>query len=294
MCIRDSINAEYMGIQNLKKMIAESVLVKGNATGAEVAGHKDEEKRKKAELLKDFEASGKMKDQRINLAVLIDHIEKKMQEISRNESYQLGDGEKQAIGKIFSSLDKSNRKTITVQEFVNGVIDNLAFCKAKQTELQKKNNDIKAEIADLNKQKTQEEANIGSFQRTLKIWVKEAKNLPPMDVNGLSDPYTIVTYASQAAKTRIIKNTLNPNWNEVFSFTVIDEKEKIHVAVWDEDTIKKDDFEGTCELEIPDPQTDDQTMKTEWKVLYDEESRETTGKINIGLQYIYDLSLINI
>lgn len=29
-------------------------------------------------------------------------------------------------------------------------------------------------------------------------------------------------------------------------------------------------------------------MKTEWKVLYDEESRETTGKINIGMQYIYD------
>lgn len=137
-------------------MIAESVYVKKAPTGAEVAGVKEEDRQKKAELLKDFEESGKMKEEKISLAILIDHIEKRMRDIGKNETFQLGDGEKQAIGKIFASMDKNNRKVIGIQEFVSGVIDNLSFCKSRQTELQKKNNDIKAEIADLTRQKAQE------------------------------------------------------------------------------------------------------------------------------------------
>ena len=41
-----------------------------------------------------------------------------------------------------------------------------------------------------------------------------------MDVGGKSDPYCIVTVGEEEAKTVIQYNTVNPDWNASFSFSL--------------------------------------------------------------------------
>ncbi|XP_053478388.1 synaptotagmin-1b isoform X1 [Ictalurus furcatus] len=86
----------------------------------------------------------------------------------------------------------------------------------------------------------------------LTIVILEAKNLKKMDVGGLSDPYVKIHLMQNGKrlkkkKTTIKKNTLNPYYNESFSFEVSSEqiqKVQIIVTVLDYDKIGKNDTIG--------------------------------------------------
>ncbi|XP_058243842.1 synaptotagmin-1b [Hemibagrus wyckioides] len=86
----------------------------------------------------------------------------------------------------------------------------------------------------------------------LTIVILEAKNLKKMDVGGLSDPYVKIHLIQNGKrlkkkKTTIKKNTLNPYYNESFSFEVSSEqiqKVQIVVTVLDYDKIGKNDTIG--------------------------------------------------
>lgn len=184
--------------------------------GVNFGAAKASEELKILELNKDFEDVGIAKDQKMQYQELCDHIAKRVREISMKQDYELGIEEKKAIEKLFNSIDKSNSKAIGVQDFTTGIIEYIFFCKGKQTDLQKKIEEVKNEISGLETQKAKDQTNKEFFQKTVKLWVMEARDLPPMDVTGLSDPYAIVHFANQDLQTRTIPNNLNPVWNEVF------------------------------------------------------------------------------
>ncbi|XP_018615684.1 synaptotagmin-2-like isoform X2 [Scleropages formosus] len=86
----------------------------------------------------------------------------------------------------------------------------------------------------------------------LTICILEAKNLKKMDVGGLSDPYVKIHLLQNGKrlkkkKTTVKKNTLNPYYNESFSFEVpLEQMQKIQavITVLDYDKIGKNDAIG--------------------------------------------------
>jgi Ca2+-dependent lipid-binding protein len=73
--------------------------------------------------------------------------------------------------------------------------------------------------------------------------LKDAVLLTPADANGLADPYVKLKQKSEKLfKSKVIKKTLKPAWNEKFTVDLRSEGGKItvKVEVWDQDAFTSD------------------------------------------------------
>ncbi|XP_073724950.1 synaptotagmin VIII isoform X1 [Misgurnus anguillicaudatus] len=90
----------------------------------------------------------------------------------------------------------------------------------------------------------------------LTVIILEAKNLKPMDQGGSSDPYVKVQLILDRKKwkkkrTSVKKQTVNPYFNESFTFDVSFEqiqKVQLVISVWDHDKISRNDAIGKIYL----------------------------------------------
>ncbi|MBN3309933.1 SYT1 protein, partial [Amia calva] len=126
-------------------------------------------------------------------------------------------------------------------------------------------NHVIEEWKDLNEASKFEQENLGDICFSLRyvptaskltVVILEAKNLKKMDTGGFSDPFVKVQLILdkkkwKKKKTSVKKKTLNPYFNESFTFDVsFDQIQKVQVviSVWDHDKISKNDAIGKIYL----------------------------------------------
>ncbi|XP_060060101.1 double C2-like domain-containing protein beta [Erinaceus europaeus] len=130
--------------------------------------------------------------------------------------------------------------------------------------------------------------------------ISKAKGLKPMDHNGLADPYVklhLLPGASKANKlrTKTLRNTLNPTWNETLTYYGITDEDMIRktlrISVCDEDKFRHNEFIG--ETRVPLKKLKPNHTKTfsiclEKQLPVDkteDKSLEERGRILISLKY---------
>ncbi|XP_018417043.1 PREDICTED: protein unc-13 homolog D [Nanorana parkeri] len=101
-------------------------------------------------------------------------------------------------------------------------------------------------------------------EQKLRVEILNAVNLLPLDSNGSSDPFVQLTLepkhifpAVEPRCTQIIKNELNPLYDETFDFLVAPEQCDIPgacllVTVFDHDTLLSNELEGEAFLDLAD------------------------------------------
>ncbi|XP_075477833.1 putative ADP-ribosylation factor GTPase-activating protein AGD11 isoform X2 [Primulina tabacum] len=92
-------------------------------------------------------------------------------------------------------------------------------------------------------------AGMVEFVGLIKINVVRGTNLAIRDM-VTSDPYVILSLGNQSMKTRVIKNNLNPVWNEKLMLSIPENIPPLKLLVYDKDTFTTDDFMGDAEIDI--------------------------------------------
>ncbi|KAF7644726.1 hypothetical protein LDENG_00216740 [Lucifuga dentata] len=127
-------------------------------------------------------------------------------------------------------------------------------------------------------------------QGVLRIHLLEAQDLLGKDkflgglIKGKSDPYGVIEVGNQLFQSKVIHETVNPKWNEVYETLVYDyAAQNLNIEVFDEDT-DKDDFLGSLMLDMTELQKERKV--DEWFML----EGVSTGKLHLKLEWLSLLS----
>ncbi|XP_052182580.1 synaptotagmin-5 [Diospyros lotus] len=115
----------------------------------------------------------------------------------------------------------------------------------------------------------------------LSVTVISAEDLPPADIMGKADPYVVLTLkkAGTKNKTRVVNESLNPEWNQTFDFVVEDGlHDMLILEVWDHDTFGKD-YMGRCIMTLTRVM-----LEGEFKDSFDLDGAKS-GRLNLHLKW---------
>lgn len=129
-------------------------------------------------------------------------------------------------------------------------------------------------------------------QSELTVGIKQADSLKAMDLGGSSDPYVkvyIIPDKSRTCETKVFRNTLNPIFNEQFTFQISKSsllKSTVVMQVFDFNRFSKHNIIG--ELRLPLGDVDWNHVIEEWQSLAEPAKfeDENLGEICFSLRYV--------
>ncbi|KAJ0234497.1 Protein C2-DOMAIN ABA-RELATED 1 [Hirschfeldia incana] len=83
----------------------------------------------------------------------------------------------------------------------------------------------------------------------LRIHVKRGVNLAIRDIAS-SDPYIVFNFGNKKLKTHVVKQSVNPEWNDDLTLSVTDPNLPVKLTVYDKDILSADDKMGEAEFSI--------------------------------------------
>uniref|UniRef100_A0ACD5YR77 Uncharacterized protein n=1 Tax=Avena sativa TaxID=4498 RepID=A0ACD5YR77_AVESA len=89
---------------------------------------------------------------------------------------------------------------------------------------------------------------LGHLAGLVRVRVLRGVNLAIRDLRS-SDPYVVIRMGKQKLKTRVVRKSINPEWNDELTLSVEDPTLLVKLDVFDRDTFF-DDAMGNAELDI--------------------------------------------
>jgi len=142
----------------------------------------------------------------------------------------------------------------------------------------------------ITKIKTAKIASFPEFKVDGQLFVEivQGKDLIAKNFTGKSDPYCFLMLENQTFQTSIKLKTLNPLWNESFTFDVALGRGCLYLCLWDWEKFNDHNFMGLVKVPLKD--LEDQEMHGNW---YDLEARKAKekvqGQIYLRIQYTFKI-----
>ncbi|NXI11203.1 SYT1 protein, partial [Irena cyanogastra] len=152
--------------------------------------------------------------------------------------------------------------------------------------------DLEQEVEQKRRGKLQYSLEYNFRIQELKVGVKQAVELKAMDSGGTSDPYVIVYLTSDMKKryeTKVHRKTLNPIFNESFTFQVLQaevSESTLVMQIYDFNRFTKHDIIG--EVRLPLASVNLQHVIEQWSdlVVASKVEEEHLGEICFSLRYV--------
>ncbi|KAK3328855.1 C2 domain-containing protein [Apodospora peruviana] len=156
-----------------------------------------------------------------------------------------------------SEKQEENHRQHTLARLTGGTLDTLQQCLNNPTTLKLKDDEgklysIKVSLKYVPVKMQLDPSESINNMGNLRVDVLDAKDLPSADSNGKSDPYVKFELNGQEIfKTKTVKKTLHPAWNEFFETPVPSRTAaKFRATVWDWDFADKPDFLGGADINL--------------------------------------------
>lgn len=194
--------------------------------------------------------------------------------------------------RLFDRLDKNKDKVITKEEFILGYVDAETAHQLRADELKMQIQDSTLQMENARKKmltaSSTEQLNSYGIMKgsVLTVNVVKAQGLKPDKEGKLSNPFVVLTCEDQRIETRPINKTLNPVWEETFTFQIQEGTEDLHIAVMSQSSLNQHEFEG--QVSIPLQSISNQMKHDQFFDLHGQNQDDVgQGKIHLTLQWIW-------